>query len=59
MAGIMISRPTKIISGKKEENGPRKPKEWNSKPMRIIRCKEEVNGSRKLKKWVSKLIGLA
>ena len=59
MTGIMTSRLTRIIRGKNEINGPRKPKQWSSKPMGIIRGKEEVNRLGKPKKWVSKSIGLA
>ena len=59
MAGIMVSRPTKMISGKEAVNASRKPKEWRSKLMGIIRGKEEVNGLSKPKKWVSKFIGSA
>ena len=43
MAGIMASRSTRIITGKEEVNGLRKPKEWSSKPMGTIRGKFEVN----------------
>ena len=56
MAGIKANRPIRIIRGKEEINGLRKPKQWSSKP---IRGKEEVNGPGKPKKWVSKFIGLA
>ena len=43
MAGIMADRSTRIIRGKEEVNGLRKPKEWSSKPMGTIRGKFKVN----------------
>ena len=46
----MISRLTKIISGKEEANWPRKPKKCSNKLMGIIRGEEKVNGSGKPKK---------
>ena len=50
MAGIMISKPTRIIRGKEEINRLRKPKQRSSTPMGTIRGKEEVNGLGKPKK---------
>ena len=39
---IMANNPTRIIRGKEEVNGPRKPKKWSSKLMRTIRGKNEL-----------------
>ena len=44
MAGLIVSRPTRVKRGKEWVNGPRKPKEWSSKSMGIIKGKEEANG---------------
>ena len=59
MAEMMASRPTRVIRGKEEVNGLRKPKEWNSKLIGTIRGKEKVNRPGKPRKWISKFIGLA
>ena len=50
MAGLIVSRPMKLVRCKEEVNGPRNLNDWSSKPMRIMRGKEEVNGPRKPRK---------
>ena len=59
MTGIMANGPTRIIIGKEEVNGPRKPKEWSSKPLGTIRANEKVNGPGMSRKWISKFTELA
>ena len=59
MAEMMASRSTRVIRGKEEVNGFRKPKEWSSKFIGTIKGKEKVNRPAKPRKWITKFIGLA
>ena len=49
MTGMMANKSKRVIRGKDEVKGSRKPIEFSNKPMGVKRGKEEVNGSKKPK----------